>query len=235
MSKLVLIRHGQSQWNLENRFTGWVDIPLSPQGREEARAAGREIKHIAFDRAFTSKLIRAVETLLLVLGENGGKTPVFVPETDRERLWGDHYPADPSREIPVERVLALNERYYGDLQGLNKEVAAAQWGREQVQIWRRSFDQAPPGGESLKDTVARVVPFFQQTIAPRLLGGEHILVAAHGNSLRAIIMELERMSPDTVRTLEIPTGRPRVYNVDNGASGEAGDAGVLRFKRISLP
>jgi 2,3-bisphosphoglycerate-dependent phosphoglycerate mutase len=229
LSKLVLIRHGQSQWNLENRFTGWVDIPLSSQGREEARTAGKEIKHIAFDRAYTSKLIRAVETLLLVLGENGGKTPVFVPDTDRERLWGDHYRGEHSREIPVERVLALNERYYGDLQGLNKEVAVAQWGREQVQIWRRSFDQAPPGGESLKDTVARVVPFFQQTVAPRLLRGEHILVAAHGNSLRAIIMELERMSPDTVRTLEIPTGRPRVYEALKVSGGER----PLRFERIS--
>ena len=233
MSKLVLIRHGQSQWNLENRFTGWVDIPLSPHGREEARTAGKEIKHIAFDRAYTSKLIRAVETLLLVLGENGGKTPVFVPDTDRERLWGDHYRGELSREIPVERVLALNERYYGDLQGLNKEVAAAQWGREQVQIWRRSFDQAPPGGESLKDTVARVVPFFQQTIAPRLLQGEHILVAAHGNSLRAIIMELERMSPDTVRTLEIPTGRPRVYEALQGPGKDSRGSMSLRFEKTS--
>jgi 2,3-bisphosphoglycerate-dependent phosphoglycerate mutase len=233
LSKLVLIRHGQSQWNLENRFTGWVDIPLSVQGREEARAAGREIKHIAFDRAFTSKLIRAIETLLLVLGENGGKTPVFVAETEQERLWGEHYRSDLSREIPVERALALNERYYGDLQGLNKDVSAAQWGREQVQIWRRSFDQAPPGGESLKDTVARVQPFFRETIAPRLRRGEHILVTAHGNSLRAIIMELEEMTPEAIRGLEIPTGKPRVYEALKGSAGNAGRAGDLRFERIS--
>jgi 2,3-bisphosphoglycerate-dependent phosphoglycerate mutase len=234
LSKLVLIRHGQSQWNLENRFTGWVDIPLSSKGREEARAAGREIKHIVFDRAYTSKLIRAIETLLLVLSENGaGKTPVFMPETDRERLWGEHYLSDLTREIPVERVQDLNERYYGDLQGLNKEVSAARWGREQVQTWRRSFDQAPPGGESLKDTVARVVPFFRETIGPRLRQGEQIIVAAHGNSLRAIIMELEGLSPETVRGLEIPTGKPRVYEVLKSPGEEARENSGLLFERVS--
>ncbi|MBA4392582.1 MAG: phosphoglycerate mutase, partial [Desulfobacca sp.] len=142
MGKLVLIRHGQSQWNLENRYTGWIDIPLSNQGREEAKEAGRAVKNILFDVAFSSKLIRAIETLLLVLSENQEeKTPIFMPEGEKEKQWGEHYQPDPSREIPVYRALALNERYYGDLQGLNKQDTAQRWGIDQIQRWRRSYDQ----------------------------------------------------------------------------------------------
>jgi 2,3-bisphosphoglycerate-dependent phosphoglycerate mutase len=234
LPKLVLIRHGQSQWNLENRFTGWIDIPLSSQGRREARAAGQEIKHIPFDRAYTSRLIRAVETLLLVLGENGGgKTPVFIPETDRERLWAEAYRGDLTREIPVERVLALNDRYLGELQGLPKEAAMARWGKEQVQRWRKSYDQAPPGGESLRDTVSRVVPFFQDAVVPRLRQGEHVLLVAHGNSLRAILMELERLSPEAIRGWEIPTGKPWIYEARVSAAEPAGPDGGWRYERLS--
>jgi 2,3-bisphosphoglycerate-dependent phosphoglycerate mutase len=212
LGKLVLIRHGQSQWNLENRYTGWVDIPLSNQGREEAKDVGRIVKHILFDVAFSSKLIRAIETLLLVLSENQErKTPIFMPEGERERQWGGHYQPDPSREIPVYRTLALNERYYGDLQGLNKGDTAERWGIDQVQLWRRSYEQAPPGGESLKDTVERVTPFLKEAIFPHLMKDRHILITAHGNILRAIVMVLEKLPSEKVAQLEIPTGSALVY------------------------
>lgn len=212
MGKLVLIRHGQSQWNLENRYTGWVDIPLSNLGRQEAKQAGQTVKDILFDLAFSSRLIRAIETLLLVLSQNQErKTPVFVPEGEREKEWGEHYQPDPSREIPVYRALALNERYYGDLQGLNKLDSARRWGIDQVELWRRSYEQAPPGGESLKDTVERVTPFLKETIFPYLMKNRNVLVTAHGNILRAIVMILEKMPPEKIAHLEIPTGSALVY------------------------
>jgi 2,3-bisphosphoglycerate-dependent phosphoglycerate mutase len=232
LGKLVLIRHGQSQWNLENRFTGWIDIPLSNRGRQEAREAGQKIKEILFDVAFCSRLIRAVETLLLVLSENQEqKTPIFVPEGEREKKWGEHYLPDPSREIPVFRSLALNERYYGDLQGLNKLESAKRWGAEQIQTWRRGYDQAPPGGESLKDTVARVTPYLRETIFPQLSDNKNVLVAAHGNSLRAIVMILEDMAPEKVAKLEIPTGSPIVFEA-SGMFEKKSAAGEMFFKRM---
>ena len=190
MARLILLRHGESQWNLENRFTGWVDVPLSPRGIQEAKDAGEKLRSFTFDRAFTSVLARANETLRLVL-EAIGQTA-----------------------IPIEKDKALNERMYGELQGLNKDETVRKYGEAQVKIWRRSYDVPPPGGESLKDTAERVLPYYEQTIKPYLLKGETILVAAHGNSLRALIMELEQLSREQVLELNIPTGAPLLYELD---------------------
>jgi len=190
MARLVLLRHGESQWNLENRFTGWVDVPLSPRGIQEAQHAGKKLCGFKFDRAFTSVLARANETLRLVLEVIG--------QTD----------------IPIEKDKALNERMYGELQGLNKAETAKKYGEQQVKIWRRSYDVRPPGGESLKDTAERVLPYYECVIKPYLLKGETILVAAHGNSLRALVMELEQLSREQVLELNIPTGAPLLYELD---------------------
>jgi 2,3-bisphosphoglycerate-dependent phosphoglycerate mutase len=191
MARLVLLRHGESQWNLENRFTGWVDVPLSARGVQEAKNAGDKLRGFAFDRAFTSVLIRANETLRLVLDTIG------------------------QPEIPIEKDKALNERMYGDLQGLDKAETAKKYGDDQVKIWRRSYDVRPPGGESLKDTADRVLPYYESKIKPCLLKGETILIAAHGNSLRALVMELEQLSKEQVLELNIPTGVPLVYELDH--------------------
>ena len=190
MARLVLLRHGESQWNLENRFTGWVDVPLTPRGVQEAKNAGDKLRGFTFDRAFTSVLVRANETLRLALDAIG------------------------QSNIPVEKDKALNERMYGELQGLNKAETAKKYGEAQVKIWRRSYDVCPPGGESLKDTAERVLPYYERTIKPYLLKGETILVAAHGNSLRALIMELEQLSREQVLELNIPTGAPLLYELD---------------------
>jgi 2,3-bisphosphoglycerate-dependent phosphoglycerate mutase len=190
MARLILLRHGESQWNLENRFTGWVDVPLSPRGIQEAKDAGEKLRSFRFDRAFTSVLARANETLRLVL-EAIGQTAV-----------------------PIEKDKALNERMYGELQGVNKDETVKKYGEAQVKIWRRSYDVRPPGGESLKDTAERVLPYYEQTIKPYVLKGDTILVAAHGNSLRALIMELEQLSREQVLELNIPTGAPLLYELD---------------------
>jgi 2,3-bisphosphoglycerate-dependent phosphoglycerate mutase len=191
MARLVLLRHGESQWNLENRFTGWVDVPLSPRGIQEAKDAGVKLRRFTFDRAFTSVLVRANETLRLAL-EAIGQTA-----------------------IPIEKDKALNERMYGELQGLNKDETVKKYGEAQVKIWRRSYDVRPPGGESLKDTAERVLPYYERTIKPYLLKRDTILVAAHGNSLRALVMELEQLSREQVLELNIPTGAPLLYELDN--------------------
>lgn len=191
MPKLVLVRHGQSQWNLENRFTGWVDIPLTEEGRLEARRAGRSLKGMTFTKAFTSKLQRAQETLRIILEEMG-----------RE-------------DIPIIEDEALNERHYGDLQGLNKAETAKKFGEAQVHIWRRSYDIAPPHGESLKDTAARTLPFFNAHMMPVVKSGQNVLVAAHGNSLRAIVMELDHLTKEQVLNLNIATGVPIIYEMDS--------------------
>lgn len=190
MKQVVLIRHGESQWNLENRFTGWVDVPLSPKGEQEARAAGEKVRAFRFDHAFTSVLLRAIQTLELVL----------------EVIAQPH--------LPVEKTQALNERMYGDLQGLNKAETVEKYGEEQVKLWRRSYDVRPPGGESLKDTADRVLPYYQHQIWPRLARGETLLVVAHGNSLRALVMHLDRLSREDVLELNIPTGAPLLYELD---------------------
>ena len=191
MARLVLLRHGESQWNLENRFTGWVDVPLSPKGIEEAKQAGEKLRGLTFHRAFTSVLTRANETLRLVLEAIGQTT------------------------IPIEKDKALNERMYGDLQGLNKAETAKKYGDAQVKIWRRSYDVKPPGGESLKDTAERALPYYEKMIKPCLLKGETIIIAAHGNSLRALVMELDQLSKEEVLELNIPTGVPLLYELDH--------------------
>ena len=194
MPQLVLIRHGESQWNLENRFTGWVDVPLTPKGEEEARAAGQKLKTFQFDCAFTSVLMRAQNTLRIVLEEIG------------------------QTGIPIKEDKALNERMYGELQGLNKAETAKKFGDEQVKIWRRSFDVPPPDGESLKDTAARVLPYYESQILPELLANKTVLIVAHGNSLRSLVMRLEDLSREAVLELNIPTGAPLFYDMDvNGA------------------
>ena len=216
MPQLVLIRHGQSAWNLENRFTGWWDVTLTEQGRREARAAGELMaaRGIEIDRCFTSLQTRAILTLDLALEAMG-------------RLW-----------LPVEKDWRLNERHYGGLTGLDKAETAARHGEEQVRVWRRSFDVPPPpqepGGafdlsgdrryagvaipatESLKDTIARVLPYWEERIAPALRSGERVLIAAHGNSLRALVKHLSRIPDDEITALEIPTGQPIVYELDAG-------------------
>jgi 2,3-bisphosphoglycerate-dependent phosphoglycerate mutase len=194
MSKLVLVRHGQSQWNLENRFTGWVDVSITEKGAEEAHRAGKELKAagLRFDEAFTSELKRAQETLKILLEELG------------------------QASLPVLKDKALNERHYGDLQGLDKAETAKKYGDAQVHIWRRSYDVKPPNGESLKDTAARTLPYFGSKIMPEVESGKNVLVAAHGNSLRAIIMDLEKLSPDQIMKVEIGTCQPIVYEIDKG-------------------
>jgi 2,3-bisphosphoglycerate-dependent phosphoglycerate mutase len=190
MSKLVLLRHGESQWNLENRFTGWVDVPLSPKGEQEAKAAGQKLAGTTFDRAYTSVLKRAIDTLAIVLGVIG------------------------QTGLPIEQDKALNERMYGELQGLNKAETVQKYGEQQVKIWRRSYDVPPPGGESLKDTADRVLPYYEQHIRPQILAGKNILIAAHGNSLRALVMQLDKLSREAVLELNIPTGAPLLYEFD---------------------
>ena len=189
---LVLVRHGQSEWNLKNLFTGWRDVDLTDKGVAEAQAAGRQLKVLGlrFDVAYTSALVRAQRTMDLMLEELG------------------------QRSLPVIRDQALNERDYGDLSGLNKDDARKRWGEEQVHIWRRSYDVAPPGGESLKDTAARVLPYYIQDILPRVLRGERVLVSAHGNSLRALVMVLDHLSPQEIVNREIATGVPLIYRLN---------------------
>lgn len=195
MGQLVLLRHGESQWNLENRFTGWVDVPLSPKGETEAREAGERLKAIGirFDMAFTSVLERAIHTLEITLDVLG------------------------QRNLSVEKDQALNERHYGDLQGLNKAETAKKFGDEQVHIWRRSYDVSPPGGESLKDTAARTLPYFEEKILPVVKSGKTVLVAAHGNSLRSIIMHLDQLSKEQVLELNLGTGVPILYEINEQA------------------
>ena len=190
---LVLVRHGQSEWNEKNLFTGWRDPGLTEQGKREARESGRALKEAGyrFDVSFTSALTRAQETNRLVLEELG------------------------QPDLPVIRNQALNERDYGDLSGLNKDDARDKWGEEQVHVWRRSYDVPPPGGESLKDTAARVLPYFEKEILPRVLKGERVLVSAHGNSLRALVMVLDKLSEAEIVKLNIATGAPIVYELDD--------------------
>jgi 2,3-bisphosphoglycerate-dependent phosphoglycerate mutase len=218
MPTLILLRHGQSAWNLENRFTGWWDVDLTSQGVEEARAAGRMLRDKSYDldRAYTSLQTRAIRTLDLVLGEMG-------------RSW-----------LPVTKAWELNERHYGGLTGLNKAETVARVGEEQVRIWRRSFDIPPPvlaagsdydvasdrryagidvpTTESLKDTIARVLPYFENHIAPALQAGERVIVAAHGNSLRALEKYLSKIADEDIVSLEIPTGQPIVYELGDDFS-----------------
>ncbi len=220
MAKLVLIRHGQSLWNLHNLFTGWVDVPLSAQGVQEAIAAGKRLAHEKFDIIYTSTLIRAITTAMIVMSENKeGKVPVIQKSNEpKPQDWFKIYsPATEANTIPVYSAWELNERMYGELQGLNKEETARKFGEAQVKIWRRSYDVPPPSGEALKDTAERTIPWFKQNIEPKLFEGKNILVAAHGNSLRAIIMYLEKLNQDQVLELELKTGEPIVFEASGGS------------------
>jgi len=201
---LVLVRHGQSDWNLKNLFTGWKDPGLTEQGIAEAKAAGQKLKAlgVVFDIGFTSALSRAQKTLDLILAEMG------------------------QTGLKIVRNQALNERDYGDLSGLNKDDARKKWGEEQVHLWRRSYDIAPPGGESLRDTLARALPYYVQNILPCVLRGERVIVVAHGNSLRALVMVLDRLSPNEIVKREIATGVPLVYRLN-------ADATVAELKELA--
>ncbi|MEL0082919.1 MAG: 2,3-diphosphoglycerate-dependent phosphoglycerate mutase [Gammaproteobacteria bacterium] len=217
-AKLVLIRHGQSVWNAENRFTGWVDVPLAERGWQEAESAGRKLAGIKFDVAFTSHLQRAICTLQTVLRFNSAsQTAIFMP-ADGTVPQENYQPADNEMQVHIHHT-ELAERHYGDLQGLNKDEVLAEHGPEQFKKWRRGFDTPPPNGESLKNTCDRVVPFFEQRIEPLLREGRSILIAAHGNSLRALTKHLEGISDDEIVKVEIPTGTPIIYQLSAHAEG----------------
>lgn len=188
MPTLALVRHGQSLWNQENRFTGFVDVPLTEQGRDEARLAAKALQGLKFDIAYTSVLTRAQETLSIILEALG-------------------------QRLPIIRDAALNERHYGDLQGLNKADAAREFGEQQVKLWRRSYDVPPPNGESLAMTAKRVLPFYDRAIAGDLRQGKHVLVVAHGNSNRSLVMKLDELTGEQVVGLELATGVPLVYEM----------------------
>ncbi|MGB0461168.1 MAG: 2,3-bisphosphoglycerate-dependent phosphoglycerate mutase [Gammaproteobacteria bacterium] len=194
LNYLILVRHGQSEWNAKNLFTGWKDPDLTDQGRDEAEKAGKLLleKKINLDELFTSVLIRAINTGNIILDQLGIES------------------------LPTTRDQSLNERNYGDLAGLNKDDARKKWGEEQVHIWRRSYDVPPPGGESLKNTGERVLPYFENKIKPLIAEGKNILIAAHGNSLRSLIKELDNLSDDEIVKLEIPTGAPIIYSFRDG-------------------
>ncbi|MBA3721266.1 MAG: 2,3-bisphosphoglycerate-dependent phosphoglycerate mutase [Parachlamydiaceae bacterium] len=219
MTKLILMRHGQSQWNFYNLFTGWVDIPLSTLGIQESLDGGKKIKDLPIDIIFTSSLIRAQMTAMLAMTmHHSGKVPVIIHEHEGHISdWAKIYSLETeSQMIPVYRAWELNERMYGELQGINKTELAAKYGKEQVQIWRRSYDVPPPNGESLKMTAARSIPYFEENIVPYLQKGQNVFIAAHGNSLRSIIMKLDNLSEEEVVKLEMATGEPVVYDYTNG-------------------
>lgn len=219
MPKMILLRHGQSLWNKANVFTGWVDVPLSEKGIEEAARAGKFISDIEIDSIFTSTLIRAQMTTMLVMqAHRNAKTPVLIhAEGGRQHEWSQIYNETTQAEcIPVYVDWRLNERYYGELQGLNKQATRDKFGNEQVKIWRRSFDVPPPNGESLKMTAERTIPCLHERILPELNSGRSVLVSAHGNSLRSIVMDIEHLSKEVVLELEIATGEPIIYEFNNG-------------------
>ena len=192
MVTLVLIRHGQSLWNAENRFTGWTDIDLSKKGEKEAKEAGEKLENVAFDVVHTSALMRAQRTAEIIINHN-----------------------KISQDIPTYKDERLNERHYGSLQGLNKTETAEKYGAEQVHIWRRSFDISPPDGESLKMTAERTLPYFKEEVLKHLDEGKNVLISAHGNSLRSIVMYIENISKEDIVKLEIQTGVPRTYEYEN--------------------
>jgi 2,3-bisphosphoglycerate-dependent phosphoglycerate mutase len=217
--QLILLRHGESVWNKKNVFTGWVDIPLSTEGIQEAYRAGAKIQNIPIDVVFTSTLVRAQMTVVLsLLNHASGKAPVFLhEEAGKLKDWSGMYSKE-SQEgtLPVHIAWELNERMYGKLQGLNKAAMAEKFGAEQVHLWRRSYDTAPPEGESLAMTIARSLPYFQKRIVPYLEKGKTVFISAHGNSLRGIRMHLDKLSKDEVVNLEIPTGEVMIYSYKQG-------------------
>lgn len=214
-TKLILLRHGRSVWNRKNLFTGWVDIPLDEGGIEEAYKAGDRLKEVPIDVVFTSKLIRAQMTIPYVFfRQKNQKVPLFLhPEEKWSKVYSEKALED---SVPVHQAAELNERMYGALQGLNKKEMAEKYGEDQVHRWRRSFEEAPPEGESLKICSQRTIPYFEKAIAPVLKEGKNVLVAAHGNSLRSIIMHIEALSEKEVTRLEIATGDPLIYRFSEG-------------------
>mgnify|MGYP001791021313 CR=1 FL=1 len=231
MSELILIRHGQSLWNAVNKFTGWVDVPLNERGRAEATIASCKLRERRVNVCFTSKLMRAMETAVICMTECdeicGGRVPIIKHDDDDPDWHGwDHYQGNPADELPIFTSAALDERFYGDLQGLNKAETAEKFGEAQVMEWRRSYSTRPPGGESLADTQARVLPFFQGRIMAHIKQCDNVRVSAHGNSRRAIIMELDNLEPEKVPGLELDTGVPIVYTMSE--SGTVLNKEVLR-------
>jgi 2,3-bisphosphoglycerate-dependent phosphoglycerate mutase len=218
MSTLILIRHGESLWNQKNVFTGWVDVPLSGKGVQEAINAGEKMSGIEFDIIFTSVQIRAIETAMIAMAYNkSDKTPAVIHSEGKMAEWTRIFSDSMnSNIIPVYQDWHLNERYYGELQGRNKAETASVYGDEQVKLWRRSYDVAPPNGECLKDTAERTIPFFHDNILKCLENGRNVLVSAHGNSLRSIVMFIENLSEEEVLKLEIPTGSPIKYEFSDG-------------------
>lgn len=218
-AKLILIRHGQSEWNRLNLFTGWVDIPLSMKGIQESLEGGKKIADVPIDLIVVSSLIRAQMTAMLAMSEHkGGKVPCILhPGKGKLDRWAKIYSKKAEQQtIPVITAWQLNERMYGKLQGLNKQETMDEFGQEQVKIWRRSYDVAPPHGESLKMTAKRTIPYFNKNIVPFLEEGKNVLISAHGNSLRAIIMVLDQLSKEQVLDLEIATGDPLIYRYNEG-------------------
>lgn len=219
MAKLILMRHGESIWNQKNLFTGWVDVPLSQKGICEAEEAGRAIQNLPIDIIFTSRLIRADQTWSIAMAfHHSHKVPVVQHEGEGKlEEWGTIYGEKAKLNIiPVYRAWQLNERMYGELQGLDKDETRAKFGVEQVQIWRRSFDVAPPKGESLKICHDRTIPYFNEVILPHLKKGRNVLITAHGNSLRSIVMDLDKLSEEEVVNLEMTLGKPVIYQFEDG-------------------
>jgi 2,3-bisphosphoglycerate-dependent phosphoglycerate mutase len=219
MSKLILLRHGASIWNKKNIFCGWVDVPLSREGISESQMAGKSLSHLPIDVIFTSGLERAMQTAMIVMAEHEGeRVPILIH--DRSDPHGEWF--SPKTElaesswVPVYQSERLNERMYGALQGMNKDVARQQFGVEQVHRWRRGYREAPPQGESLADTTARTWPYFQEKIVPWLKKGKNTLICAHGNSLRSIVKHLDHLSDEEITALEIPTGIPLYYDYQDG-------------------
>lgn len=218
-SKLILMRHGQSEWNKQNLFTGWVDIPLSMEGIQEALRAGKKIADVPIDIIYVSSLVRAQMTAMLAMSEHkGGRVPVIMHEGEGKlEEWSKIYnPTALEKIIPVYKSWQLNERMYGKLQGLNKQETIDKYGPEQVKIWRRSYDVAPPEGESLEMTAARAIPYFKEKVLPLLRTRKNVLISAHGNSLRAIVMYLLNLTKEQVLELELATGDPMVFSENAG-------------------
>ena len=216
-SKLILMRHGESIWNKKNLFTGWVDVPLSEKGIEEAIKGGEKIKNIPIDIIFTSELIRAHMTLCLAMSKHSSnKVPIFQHEKGKVQKYNKIFNKKTELDtIAVYPSWHLNERMYGELQGLNKDETRKKFGVEQVKIWRRSYSVAPPNGESLEKTAKRTIPYFKEEVVPYLKKGKNVFISAHGNSLRSIVMFLDNLSKDEVVKLEIPTGAPLIYSYEN--------------------
>ena len=214
MARLVIIRHGESVWNKENKFTGWMDIDLSEKGIEEAKNAGRILANYKFDSIYISHMIRSIHTFQLIMeSSNDNRTRIIYHQDDSQIKTREHHTGDSTKELNIYQSKHIAERYYGDLQGLNKAETAEKFGNEQVHLWRRSFDVRPPNGESLKDTLERVLPYWEKTIKNDLENGKTVLIVAHGNSLRAIVKYLENISDSDIPSYEIPTGIPIEYEL----------------------